>query len=206
MKRLPIVTIALMLLMAGSAQGADSGEVYRALLAQAQAGKAVDWQALRFAYADSMTPDFTLNEVRRAMFAAMNSGEVEKALAHAKEIIAKSYIDGEAHLIASAALGRMNRPEEAEAELAIARGLFGSIETGDGSTPRQAFTVVSVDEEYQVLRSKGLRLKSQALDRADGHTFDVMTAIDPQGQTRVIYFQIDRVMAAEMRAFGFGKK
>lgn len=206
MKFLSIAILALLLTTAGMTRAEVPVTTYQSLLAKARAGEAVDWQALRFAYAETVDLDISQINVRREMFTAYNSGDLEKALGQAKLIISAAYVDGEAHLIASLALRGLNRDLEADTELAIAQGIFRSIQTGDGLSPENAFTVISVDEEYQLLRALGYRLKQQALSRVGGHSYDVMTVTNDHGETTVLYFQIDRVVAAEMKAFGFGGK
>jgi hypothetical protein len=85
---------------------------------------------------------------------------------------------------------------------AVARGLEKSIlDSGDGKSPKTAYIVVRVSEEYHVLRIFKLRLSMQSLVNADGHAFDMMTTKDESGKEVVVYFQIDRVLAGLERQF-----
>ena len=76
---------------------------------------------------------------------------------------------------------------------AFAKGLIDAIlRTGDGQTYDSAYIVLSVSEEYLVLRMRGLRPGTQALAQRDGHWYDVLTAHHSQGEgTQRLYFNID---------------
>jgi len=205
MKLLIVGVVALTLAIAGASQAQDANAHYRDLLAKAKAGQAVDWQALRFAYAASADADGPPDDIRKKMFAALNAGNFDDALTQAKTIIDKDYVDGEAHLVASMAHRHLKQDGEADAEQAVAVAIFKSIQTGDGLTPASAFTVISVGEEYELLRAMGRRVTLQALQQAGRHSYDVMTTASADGDQKVFYFQIDRVLEAEQKLFG-GKK
>jgi len=176
---------------------------YQALLADAQAGHPpVDWQVLRFAYADR--PGFILQsreygDLRQQMFTAFGAQDWAKALATSQQMIEKDFVDPEAHMIASICFKKLGEDDKAQRDRDVAAGLFRSIETADGLTKATSLTVISVDEEYIYLRMKGLRPTQQSLVREDGHGYDVIETKDAKGQVRSVYFQIDRVLAAEMK-------
>ena len=79
---------------------------FQALLASARAGgQAVDWQALRFAYADR--PTFSvfgdgLDAVRKGMRTALGAKDYTGAIGLAQQIIDQDFVDAEAHLVAFA--------------------------------------------------------------------------------------------------------
>ena len=57
----------------------------------------------------------------------------------------------------------------------------------------KAFEVISVNEEYGLIRSLGLKPTSQALAENKGHSYDVITVIDPQtNKESQLYFNIDK--------------
>ncbi len=65
------------------------------------------------------------------------------------------------------------------------RGLVESVlASGDGKSPQTAFTVISVGEEYAILRALNLRVESQAL--IEGH-IDALTVEGEHGES-TIYF------------------
>ncbi len=82
----------------------------------------------------------------------------------------------------------------------IALGLLKSVHTGDGTTPEQAFTVISVGEEYATMRAFALQVTGQALIEAPPHSYDRLTVTDGAGKTHTFFFLVDRVMAAEARS------
>ena len=191
---------------ATAAADLDPDARYETLLTAAKSGAAaVNWQALRFAYADrssfNVFDDGTL-AARKAMTEAFKGGDFAKVLDLAKQIIDKDYVDAEGHLVASMAYTRLGETDAAANERRIALGLLGSIETGDGSSAKTAFTVVSVSEEYSLMRARSLRVTRQSLVNRDGHVFDVLDTVDPNGASASYYFLIDRVMAAERKQTG----
>ena len=176
---------------------------YQNLLAAAKSGTGpVDWQALRFAYADrpNYVPDADGDD-RRAMFIAANAHDWATVLAKANKVLDENYTDGMAHHSAAAADFSLGHRDEGAKEAAMAEGIFQSIRTGDGLSFEHAFTVISVAEEYDLLATMGVDLDQQALSNNDGHVYDVMTVHDDSGKTVVYYFNIDREWAAETKMF-----
>lgn len=175
---------------------------YQALLAQAKAhAPNVDWQALRIAYAQRPSFQvFSQSAARRDMFAALDKSDCTQALPAAKAVIAESYIDADAHLVAAFCEDAAGDTAAATLDRDIGDGLVHSIETGDGLSPGGAFTVINVDEENSVMRALGLKVTQQSLIRDGGHSYDALTTVDDKGQTATYYFLIDRVLAAEARA------
>jgi len=196
-------------LLPAHAGAADPEARYQALLAAAKAGdQPVDWQALRFAYADR--PSFSvfgdgLQDVRKQMFTAFKAKDYATALGLAQRIIDQDFIDSDAHLIIAACDGAMGQPRLGQRDREIGLALIQSIETGDGQTPATALTVITVAEEYAYLRAKGLRPTRQALVRDGGHSYDLLTTTDQDGKPREVYFLIDRVLADEAKALTLKK-
>jgi hypothetical protein len=73
-------------------------------------------------------------------------------------------------------------------------GLLNSIKGSvDGKSKEKAFEVISINEEYGLIRSLGLKPINQALLNDEGHAYDVITVIDPQtNKESQLYFNIDR--------------
>lgn len=188
-----------------SAGAADTGPEahYQTLLAAAKAGgPGVDWQALRFAYADR--PDFSVvsrahDDLKRQGFNAFGAKDFTRLQDISRKLIDQNFVDPEAHLMAQMACNALGDKDCARREGAISNALFHSIETGDGRTKQTALPVISVSEEYVYLRMKGLRPQNQSLIRDPDHGYDLLDTKDAQGQPHPVYFQIDRVLAAEMK-------
>ncbi|MBT33650.1 MAG: hypothetical protein CMO01_28640 [Thalassobius sp.] len=72
---------------------------------------------------------------------------------------------------------------------------FGTIEsivsTGTGENYDSAYIVMSTADEYVVLSYSGMQSNQQALTAKDGHSFDVLTAVDDYGDEHKVYFNID---------------
>ncbi len=176
---------------------------YQALLAAAKASQTVDWQALRFAYADR--PSFSVfgdgqEDTRKTMFGALNAKDYAATLDAAQRIIDKDFVDADAHLIVFICDQAMGNPEKGVRDREIAIGLIHSMQTGDGKTPATALRVITVAEEYTYLRVNGLRSTSQALIHDGGHSYDLLNAVDQSGQPHPVYFLIDQVLADEAKA------
>jgi hypothetical protein len=175
---------------------------YQALVTAAKAGDAsVDWQAMRFAYADrpSFSPEAGDDEAAHArkMREDYQTGDFANAIEEAKAVMDVDFVDAEAHLIASQAYAKRGDQLSAGREQAIAVGLLKSIQTGDGSSAAQAFTVIRVKEEYVMMATSGRRVTRQSLQQIEGHSYDVLETVNRAGETATVYFQIDRVRAAE---------
>jgi len=110
----------------------------------------------------------------------------EQVLAISDPWLQKCPIDIDAHLVTAIALKELGRVAESDHHLRWFRGLVDSIfASGDGRTPSTAFVVISVPEEYSVLRVLRMRRTSQALMR---DRIDELTVESDKGVRGVIYF------------------
>jgi hypothetical protein len=185
--------------------GQDAEAKYQAMLAAAKADpESTDWPALRFAYADR--PSFlptVANEGRKAMHAALAASDWQGLLAAANKLIDIDFVDGEAHMAAGTAYGKLGgQPDDEKREHAIAAHLFRSIRpNGNGKSFEQAFVVIGVAEEYEAVVSVlGRRMVHQSLVSGPDHLgYDVLETTGRDGDKVTYYFQIGRVLAAESR-------
>ena len=198
-----LILLCLMLVPLVDASAGDAKEKYLALLKIAKENPGqVDWQALRFAYSDTLEFDVfgrRTAEHRQKMVQAFSAGNFTDALAEAELVMDQDSTDIDAHRVAAEAYRQLGRNAQGDKEHAIAQALIGSIATGDGLTPSTAFAVISVAEEYEVFRAIGLGVTRQTLAKIDDHSFDLMSTVDLAGKTQDYYFLIDRVLAAEAR-------
>jgi len=155
-----------------------------------------DWQAL---------PDF---DDLRAEYAARTDfsercergGELQQAVGLLEEqdwigltgaaeaILARCPVDIDAHLLQAIALENLGRQEEALLHQRWRRGLVGSIlRSGDGRSTDDAWVVISVAEEYALLRALGARPTGQSLLEGGFHAITV----DWDGRTMTLYFKPD---------------
>ena len=205
--RVPLLSFALALSLLGAASSAavatqDAEGRYQALLAAAKiAAPNVDWSQLRLAYAER--PGFQVfaqSAARRQMLQAANASNCKDALPSAKAVIAENYVDVDAHFIAAYCEESSGDASESKLDRDIAVGLVRSIQTGDGLTPNAAFTPITVDEEYAVMRALGLKVESQALTQQGAHSYDVLHTLNEKGERGAFWFLIDRVLAAEAKS------
>ena len=200
MKRL-LILLCLLAIPAGSSFASDANDRYLALLQAAKTSHGpVDWQALRLAYAESTMfdlDDLGTATARQGMFQSLKDDNDATALSYAKKIIDKNYVDIDAHRVAALAYKALDDDDSAAIEQDIAAGLIKSVMTGDGQTPKTAFTVITVHEEYAVIHALGRDVTRQALISDGGHSYDMLETADASGNTRSYYFLIDRVLASE---------
>jgi len=192
-----IVYCLLLLQSAVAAQQPVAQVSYETLLEKVKKqDPAVNFKELRFAYTETKqySPYGGDSENRKAMFAALNAKEYDKALASSEKILASNYLDINAHFVAYAANRHLGVSEKADYHKYVFENLLKSIsDSGDGKTMGTAFFVISTEEEYALFNFMGLRPAGQALIEDKGHHYDKMTAIDPKtNQSSIYYFNIDK--------------
>jgi len=105
-------------------------------------------------------------------------------------------VDIDAHLIRAVALKDLGRVAESDHHVNWVRGLVESILTsGDGRTPQTAFVVISVAEEYSILRVLKVRPIRHAMLSGG---IDELSVEGDGGMAGVIYFN----PAAHIRRLG----
>jgi len=173
---------------------------YDAMLEAAKKAEgAVDYKALRMAYFE--TPDYNPLEGMmnyRGLWGLVMQQNWAEASKQAEAVLARNYVDINAHMVAFIA----HRQQGDEAKAALHRrwadGLLASVKSGgDGKSPATAWHVISISEEYAVIRSMNLRAAGQSLTHADGHAYDVMKVVDPQTKTEFsLFFNVDKPFSA----------
>jgi hypothetical protein len=178
---------------ASRAGGADSYSA--SLMRLKHKDLTIDFGALRRAYAQ--TPDYHPDDpamiaMRREMDRDFDSGDRGAAIRIARQLLARDYIDIDAHRI----LERSAVPC-ADFHRAVADRLTQSIlDSGDGKTPATAYRVLSIDEEYAVLDHLGLQAAAQSLLEQQGHHYDSLLVPGDAGKPFNVYFTIDLSFAA----------
>ena len=122
----------------------------------------------------------------RELFELASEGEWEGLLEITEPWLEQCPVDIDAQLLTAVALEKLGRlPESAQHELWY-RGLVQSIlDSGDGRIAATAFVVISIPEEYAVLRALGLHVQQQALVEGG---IDALTVTSADGATTVVYF------------------
>jgi hypothetical protein len=167
------------------------------LLKRAKSGDAsLDFKELRFAYTDTAeyNPYGGDREARNKMFAALNAKDYEVVRQQAEVMLAKNFLDLNGQFGAFVAHRGLGNTEKANLHKFLFEGLVHSIEkSGDGKSAATAFVVISVDEEYVLINFMGLRPAGQSLVQQNGHSYDVMKAVNSEtNETAEFYFNIDK--------------
>ena len=178
----------------------DAQKKYDAMLELAKKGEgAVDYKALRFAYFE--TPGFSPLAgmmVYRSLWSVVGQGNWAEAIKQAESVLENNYVDVNAHMVAFIAHREQKNAEKATYHRRWAEGLLDSIKSGgDGKSLETAWHVISISEEYAVLRSFNLRPVGQSLANEKGHAYDVMKTVDPQTNAEAtFYFNVDKPFSA----------
>lgn len=174
---------------------------YANLLSALKAGNTnIDYGRLRMSYVESperkKAKDTSADE--KAMSQALQDRDFPSALKQADAVLENEYVNLDAHFVAYIANREMGDSVKAEFHKAVFRGLIDSIRnSGDGKSPEKAWVIISVHEEYVMLRVMGLRPSGQSLVMDKGHAYDVMKAKDEDGKEETFYFNTDIPMKDE---------
>ncbi len=153
---------------------------------------------LRMDYAKQ--PDFNpmwkVEDARDAILRAGKAKDYAKVVELSKLWLAKCPVDADIHYVCANALTAQGDIAHYAYHLYYFSGLIQSIaSSGDGTSPKTAFKVISVAEEYYLLRDFGAELLSQSLQ----DDFDVMQCRLKDGTEVTYYFDASIALAAEAK-------
>jgi hypothetical protein len=188
------------------AQAGAAQEGFDGLLARVrQSDESVDFLQLRRLYADSDAYSPFRDDAEESMIAAFGASDYEGVLKIARGILARNYMNLEAHFASTLVCDTLGNTACAAHHAYVARGILRSIAaSGDGKAPATAYVVVSTPEEYALVRALGVEVLRQSLIRSDdGHAYDLLTVRDKRtGEESQLYFNVDLALAATSRIFG----
>ena len=174
----------------------DQPSEYAVLLASLKAGNTdIDYTRLRLNYMDS--PEYKAakdtSKSEDAMFEELDKKDYPAALKDAETVLESNYVNIDAHYVALVANREMGAMDKAEFHRTVFRGLINSIRnSGDGKSMETAWVVITVHEEYVVLRVLGFRPSQQSLVNQNGHSYDVMKVKSIEdGTEQTFYFNVD---------------
>jgi hypothetical protein len=159
----------------------EAKETYDRIAAQIAAGdETADWTALRFAAAQAdLYGKFDESEAQALMYNALGSKQYSTALFEAQQILKRNIANGNAHYVAMIVYDHLGDAAHSDAEEKIVKAISNSIfGTQTGKSAESAWVVVSVDEEYFVLRVLGLQPQKQSLITNGGRAYDEMDVFD----------------------------
>jgi hypothetical protein len=175
-------------------------DTYAGLLEKLNSGDTkIDFTRLRVLYSETKdaSPYGSSHETRREMNNAVAQRRCPDAIRIADEILKNTYLSPDAHIAKSVCYAELGEARRAEFHKAIYLGLINSIlASGDGGKPETAYVVVTIEEEYAVMRALGFTVWAQAITRLREHTFELLSGTNEKtGQTARIYFNLDRPAA-----------
>jgi hypothetical protein len=153
----------------------------------------VDSTAARMAYA--ITPQYQPYPVQwegnQAMFAALERRKYAEVRRLSDSILTTNYVDADAHLGAVAAAFSLGDSTRGQFHGAVYRGLIRSIGARSGRTLDSAIVVIALQEEYALLRARGLERTTVAMFQCGRSLCDQMEVIDRRSRTKsILYFDI----------------
>jgi hypothetical protein len=201
-QNLGIVILAILLLPLSLMARGNSSE-YGTLLSKLKAGDtSIDFVRLRLSYVDSPEHKSAkdTSDEEKEMFQRLNGKDFAKALNDAEKVLAQEYVNMDAHFVAYVCNQELGHQEKANFHRAVFRALVDSIvHSGDGKSPQGAWVVISVHEEYVVLRALGFQPVQQSLMNQNGHSYDVMKVKGQEGAEQTFYFNAN----IPMKMFAF---
>jgi hypothetical protein len=156
------------------------------------------YSKLRFDYAErkDFSPDWTIDDQRKAIETAYHDGDTKKTIKLGRVWLGKVPVDSEVYLMLAMCLKEEGDLKGYCQFLSPFYGLLQSITaTGDGKTAETAFKVISVAEEYALLREIGAKVKSQSLVGP----CDKMQ-VERNGKEYTFYFDIRIPLRADVKA------
>jgi len=173
---------------------------YAALLTRLKEGDlSVDFQRLRFSYMDSperrAANDITQERIE--MVRAITAKDFQRALALSEMVLREAFVDIDGHLTACVANEELQQKWWSDYHKNVFGRLLDSIlNWGDGQSAATAYKVISIQEEYAVLRVLGVTPIQQSLLHSDGHNYDVFAVKDSRsGEDMQVFFNVDIPMA-----------
>jgi hypothetical protein len=157
-----------------------------------------DFTKFRMAFASrpDFNPMWKVDDQRDALIEAYKAKDHKKVSELSKPWLEKVPVDADAHFIRAQALKKLGDWAGFSYHWHCFYGLIHSIaSSGDGKTPKTAFKVISVAEEYYLLDEIGAELITQSLQ----HPCDVMQVRFRDGTETSLYFDVSISFEATAR-------
>ena len=171
---------------------------YASLLTRLKSGDtSIDFARLRTSYVESPEHEagkhHNPDQTRKAAFAALAAKDFRAAAQLAGEILDVRFVDLDAHLVKYLAHSELGEQQLSKFHKLVYTKLLKSITaSGDGQSIATAYHVISITEEYAVLRAFRMALIRQSLLRHEGHAYDYMEVRNlNNGAASALYFNVD---------------
>jgi hypothetical protein len=172
----------------------STGPTYEEMVGKLKQGDlSVDFTDLRMKYAASpqYDPEEGSEEIGK-MYDALNKKDFQGALDTANGVLEKQYVNIDAHMVASEAYEGLKNDAQSKLHHDIAKGLLRSIlASGKGASTDSAYKVISIAEEYALMRAMGWRPQKQSYLSKGTRTYDQMEMLDTQdNSTLTVFFDV----------------
>ena len=143
-----------------------------------------------------------IDKIRKEMYAAANEDKHAEVKKLAQSILDLNYLNMTAHRMLSWSYKALGDSVGAKRHLDIELGLLRSIgQSGSGKNCREGKIVIDVEEEYFVMQIMGWKLKRQQTVSDGDITCDLMEVVDPDGNERGEYFNVNIVFENYRRSY-----
>ena len=160
---------------------------------QARAKKATEQRLAHAVSADYHPYDTKNRDIQKSVGELLSQGKFSEAITAAQQGLTVAKYDIDLLIMLASAYRESGDIPNADKTREQWMSLVDSIlVSGTGRDFANAFQVISVAEEYAVMRILRLPAGAQALVEHEGSEFDVVTIKNPQtGQELVLYFNVD---------------
>ncbi|HQU84593.1 MAG TPA: DUF4919 domain-containing protein [Pyrinomonadaceae bacterium] len=173
----------------------DSSE-YKTLVEKAKQGdSSVDYVKMRAAFLDWVNDECNQTDApdRDKMVKAFESKDWAKSVELGEKVLDYEFVNRGLHLAVANSYKELKNAEKEKYHNDIADKLLKALlASGDGKTPKTAYKVHSIREEYIIMKELGYKVNSQSLifDKEYG-SFDVLAGKDANEKSGEFYFDIN---------------
>jgi hypothetical protein len=155
---------------------------------------------MNFAKQDAYDGGWVSNPLRETLLKTYDENKPDTFIKDSEAWLKQCPVDAKVHLMRASLLMKKDDFQGHFYHRMMYYGLMTSIvSSGDGKSPKTAYKVISVDEEYTFLNHIGAKLKRQSLK--DGPSDEM--EVDIEGTPTVIYFNV--AIPFEVRTRGLDK-
>ncbi|PJF42514.1 MAG: hypothetical protein CUN50_03825 [Candidatus Thermofonsia Clade 1 bacterium] len=156
----------------------------------------VDFTALREAYTRTPHYDpYRSGAIDEQLIALTHAQDWAGAAVLCERLLAADYLHAPLHLVIAYIYQELEDEARATWHLRFARGLIHSLlSSGDGRSPESAFKVITLREEYELLRALSLESLGQRLIAHNERYYDVLSVQDANGAQGEIFFDVTAII------------
>jgi Domain of unknown function (DUF4919) len=180
----------------GHSQTTTPPSEYAALVARVKSGDVyINFKRLRMAYAASPERKNAKDtQKEKNLSAEVLFSDTAKAIEYIDIVLENDYTNITAHLLAGNAYRRLKDDDKSKFHQAIAKGLLDSILEQSGESKKDAWIVISEEEEKTTLALLQMHTTSHTLIKDGKHTYEMVEVVHPlTHQIEKRYFNIDLV-------------